>query len=71
MNVAICHSRLKRVVVKTMAHVPRIGEGVDIWFHPCPRVKDVIWYPSVATRSLLRASGMEVSVDVDVILFVE
>lgn len=71
MTIAICSYLWKRLSVLQVDAVPRIGEGVDVWCNPCPRVKDVVWYPSAATREHLRGLGMDLPEDITAIVFVE
>jgi len=56
-----------KVVIKKHNHVPRLGDRVDLFYHPTPKVVDIITFPSDETLLQFQA-GVG---DIDVILILE
>lgn len=44
MQVLICN-KFKHTEVKVVDAIPRVGDSVDVFWEPLPRVTNIIWYP--------------------------
>lgn len=53
--------------IRISESVPRIGDTIDIFYAPMPKVNNVIWWPTPDTIEKLNNN---ISTDIDVIIFV-
>jgi hypothetical protein len=70
MKIAVISVIKKSGVIKYSDSVPRVGESVQMFYTPMPKVTDVVWWPNDSDLKVLMMNSAE-SADVDVIVFVE
>ena len=46
MNILIVSKWSQEAKVVNRQAVPRVGDRIDLFYHPCPKVTDVLMYPS-------------------------
>ena len=67
MTIIIHNPTFNKTKIHTCNAVPRIGETVDVFYEPSPKVKDVLWYPS---KNRKKEIGWE-NVEIEAIVLVE
>ncbi len=60
MNILVLNDYCENKVI-SVEHIPRIGERVDMFCEPLPRVKDIINYPRKERLEILKAEKLNIA----------
>lgn len=66
MKIAIIHSTFGKINIRDTNFVPRVGDSIELWYHPFPVVRRIIAFPSLKTLDELKIPS-----SVEVLVFVE
>jgi hypothetical protein len=68
MNILFVYCFNQALVKKNVNIIPRIGESVDMFCYPYPKINGVLWYPSSETIKGLVPTATD---NIDIVIFVE
>jgi hypothetical protein len=70
MKIAVISLIMKNGIIKYSDGVPRVGDSVQMFYTPMPKVTDVVWWPKPSEVKALLLNVAD-SDGIDVIVFVD